>query len=232
MVTSEPDLAAYLDKRDQRLYDRLLLNRFFKGTITAVSGTKFPYQIQVQQGSQPSDGMWHNCTTPGYIPAIGDQVELAWRDKRVAEVVAPLGPVSRVIDNHQVFARVYWTGSTTISTGYNLIPYNQINEDPSGMLYLGGLKAPIAGQYLAVAKGGFSLSSGLLGACAFYRNGSYASQGDGVTGAGDWQAQAVDLFHLNLGDYIQVYLYTATNGVSIISGSDRQFFSLILLVAD
>jgi hypothetical protein len=99
MQMDEAGLAAYVDKLFQRKYNRLVLNRFFQGIVTAVSPGAwdaavgaFVIQVQIQRiGEAASDGNWYACTVPGYYPVIGDRVELVWRDDVTAHVFAPIG---------------------------------------------------------------------------------------------------------------------------------------------
>jgi hypothetical protein len=87
---NERELDAYLEKWTQRRLGRRL-ETHFRGTIVLVSGTMPPFTVQIQRtGETGSDGNTYACSVPGYVPQIGDSVELAWRDLKTAHVVRPV----------------------------------------------------------------------------------------------------------------------------------------------
>lgn len=87
----EAALAAYLDKYIAARWNRLLLNRCFQGTVQAVNLATVPFTVLIQRiGESVMDSTPYACPVPGYLPAVGDRVELIWRDNATAEVLAPL----------------------------------------------------------------------------------------------------------------------------------------------
>lgn len=77
-------------------YDHLIGNRFFQGTITAVTTNGVAYLCQIQRvGDTGADGNDYLCVTPGYTPVVGDVVECEWRDLNVGYVLWPVNGISR-----------------------------------------------------------------------------------------------------------------------------------------
>ena len=72
-------------------FDRLMGDRFFQGTITAITGSGRGFRVQIQRtGDAGSDGNTYLCSMPGYVPAVGDVVECIWRDLNVGYVLWPV----------------------------------------------------------------------------------------------------------------------------------------------
>lgn len=87
-------LNAQLDERDERLYSHLLLRRFFQGYVTAVNLGSLPYLVQVRRVGDPQpDLAWHAVEAAGYVPGVGDRVQLVWLDQLVAAVVGLVAPM-------------------------------------------------------------------------------------------------------------------------------------------
>lgn len=123
MFETEAELAAWLDKREQTLYNRLLLNRSFTGIVTAVQGIMPQWQIQVRRdGEEMSDGHWHKATVPGWTPQVGDQVDLVWRDDNVAHVQAPLSSTAFVSQGSAKLAPTVTLAVATASVSFSNIP--------------------------------------------------------------------------------------------------------------
>lgn len=85
---------ATMDKRDEKKYSRLLLNKVFRAKITAIDTTKDPRWIQVQRNGEDSpDPNWYVAAAPGgYTPQVGDEIDLIWRDDVTAHILAVLRP--------------------------------------------------------------------------------------------------------------------------------------------
>jgi hypothetical protein len=118
---SEAELAAWHEEIHRRKDSRLIANRYFQGHVTAVTGGG-PFEVAVQRiGETVADGNTYHCAVPGYIPQLGDLVELVWRDDAVAHVDHPINmlgslstvPTSSVIDS-QIIATL--SGSLTSLT--------------------------------------------------------------------------------------------------------------------
>jgi hypothetical protein len=127
---SEGELAAYLDERDRRQNSRLLADRYFQGTVTAVSGAG-PYTVQIQRvGETQPDGNTYVCAVPGYIPLLGDVVELAWRDAHTAHVDHPLGTAFQNTGSGKFATAIYQGGSWIAGGPYSTTSLTQLVPAP------------------------------------------------------------------------------------------------------
>ena len=116
-VETEKEVAAYLQATNKRLYDRLFLNRVVAGTITAISGTRPQYLVRIDA----TGDAWHACYEPGYMPQVGDQVDLMWRDADTGYVLTPRSATAMTASWMQI-AKIA-TGSTTPgSIAFNGVP--------------------------------------------------------------------------------------------------------------
>lgn len=222
---TEAGLDAFSATREQRSFPHRLIAPCFWGKVTNVQGAAGTFQVQVQRnGDTKPDGGWYPVVTNGMVPVIGDQVEIQWRDERTAYAVSHVQGTPRVADQHQVRVRLYWTGSFTLSAGWNYIGYNNtdsVTGDPSGMRSGGDIIVPLAGDYLVVVKAGAS-SGGPA-------DGIYLNGGEVRTGYG---GQCIDVLHrLKKGDKIQGYIFVGTGGGSLDSGADLNWITVQLLNA-
>jgi hypothetical protein len=124
MITDEAELSAWADKRDERKYSRLLLKRVFRGAITAVDSGLAPlYKVQIQRtGEAASDQSWYSCYEAGYLPSVGDEVDLIWRDDTVAYVFQVRGPSVLMASYMRIGKPITVAGTSTGTVTFSGIP--------------------------------------------------------------------------------------------------------------
>src|SRR6266851_719674 len=96
---SEKDLATYLDIRDSRWNGRLLADRVFRGVVksaTFVGGWQCMITVQ-RIGDTIVDLTRYSCSIPGYIPLVGDTVDLFWRSRTEAIVLEPVSSPGSIV---------------------------------------------------------------------------------------------------------------------------------------
>lgn len=92
----EAGLAAWHAETHRRKDSRLIENRYFQGTVAGVTVSGSAYEVAIQRVGEPAaDGNTYHCAVPGYVPQVGDRVELAWRDRSVAHVDHPIATTTR-----------------------------------------------------------------------------------------------------------------------------------------
>lgn len=127
-------IAAWAEKRDQRLYGHLLLNRFFQGYVTAVIGSR-PYQVLLQRISETTaDGASYMSPNPGYFPRVGDLVECVWRDDKIAYVLWPLNS-SALTASRVLLAPPVLVGAAAVSVTFANLPSTARNLILSGRVF-------------------------------------------------------------------------------------------------
>jgi hypothetical protein len=227
---TETGLAAYQDKIDRRKYPHRLVNSFMWGKVTDVQGGAGTYQVQiVRTGEQTADGGWYPVQTNGIVPAIGDQVELQWRDEKTAWVTSLVQATPRVADMHNIKAKSAWSGSFTLSSGWTSVTFNGSLYDPSGM-GTASFTVAIPGFYLCIVHNGVASTTGC--AAAIYVNGVEATLGTFASDAsGDTHSTAVDVLHFSKGDVMTGWIF-ANAGAALASGADRNYMAIHLLSAD
>lgn len=224
-------LAAWADKREEAQSRQL--QPAFWGTVTGLKGSAGNYQVQVvKTGEDASDGHWHLVQANGQVPVTGDRVQLHWQDENVAVATSILN-APRVADQHNLKARIYWTGATTLSAGWSHIPYTAAtaNADPSGMFVNGDITTTIPGWYLVVVKTGITGTTSI--AAGIFRNSVQSAIGTWADNAGgQTEAIAVEILHCNKGDAVQGYIYNVSAGASLLSDATANYLSIHLLSAD
>lgn len=104
------------------VYDRLIGNRFFQGTLVTVTAHGQGYLCQLQRvGDSGVDGNTYLCVTPGYVPFVGDVVECVWRDSNVGYVLWPVTG-SRNLIGVQQFASTTLTAVSSLVTVASGLP--------------------------------------------------------------------------------------------------------------
>lgn len=73
---------------NQGRYRRLIRGRFFRATVSSVSGVAAPFLVGlIRNGESTPDGGSYACATPGYTPAVGHDVLCVWIDESNAVVL-------------------------------------------------------------------------------------------------------------------------------------------------
>jgi hypothetical protein len=190
MITDEAQFSAWADKRDERKYGRLLLNRVFRAVITDVDRSLAPlYQVQIRRtGENTPDGAWYPSYEAGYQPSLGDEVDLMWRDDTVAYVIQPRGPGVLVATATPLAPPVIVGSAGAASVSFSNIPQGfnvlqiwgrygvdiaslqllhvQYNDDVSGSYNSELLQATESGPPVCANVGGSNINKGVLGTCS------------------------------------------------------------------
>jgi hypothetical protein len=83
---TEAEVAAYVQQFMKQY--QWALERFFRGTVTSVTGSAGNYLVQIQRTNEAKpDGGTYLCAINGYTPTVGDKVECIWRDQITAYVL-------------------------------------------------------------------------------------------------------------------------------------------------
>lgn len=232
MFTTEPELAAYLDQREEAKHSRLLLNPSFTATVTGVQGAAGAYQVQIQRtGDRGKDETWYEVEANGTVPTIGARISLRWRDQNLATAVSVIGTPPRVVDQHNWYASYYWTGSFTLSAGWNPIGYSNAIGDPSGIYdSVSGLwTIPISGTWLLTMRSGANVSGDV--ACAIYKNGSEFVRGSELNPSSSVNSSTLAAQRpLLKGDQLKGYIFSGVG--TLRSGSNENYMDIYLLRAD
>src|SRR6266566_2173901 len=232
MFTTEAELNAYLSKRETTKHDRLLLNPSFTATVIGVRGSAGAYEVRVQRPNDSSSGSWYSVQNNGTVPQVGDRIDMRWRDPNLASATAIVGTPPRVTDQHNIKARLYWTGSATLSAGWNLISFNGVSFDPAKMYGGTGFIIPLPGYYLVVVKSGNTAATST--AVGIYTNGVETAVGTWLANTATYYSEAIvmDVCHFDQGDAVQGYIYLVSGGASQLSGATGTYMSIHLLSAD
>lgn len=108
-------------------YRRLIRGRYFRATVASVRAlSSGSYTLTViRNGESSPDGDYYQSNVPGYVPRIGDDVELVWRDESNAVVAYPVsrrgggGPGPGIAD--QI---AYTAANAGTSPSFQTIPQN------------------------------------------------------------------------------------------------------------
>lgn len=213
---TEAELAAYLKKRDEQLYSRLLLNRVFQGTVTGVFGNYPNYLVQIERnGEQHSDGNTYPVVS-NWEPAIGDVCDIIWRDDKVGLAAFPISSAAlgRLPARHPYRCRFYNTSSPLLATGFVPLVLGNIDFDPSSMYSNGAAIVPVNGTYLvsAIAK---VTGAGADMFAALWRQpaggaGAQISQGNYAMVGGQRSSVLSDIRVFNKGDLLTLYIWTGS----------------------
>jgi hypothetical protein len=72
-------------------YRRLIRGRYFRATVASVAGSGGSYSLTIiRNGETTPDGDLYQSLVPGYVPRVGDDVEMVWRDESNAVVAYPV----------------------------------------------------------------------------------------------------------------------------------------------
>jgi hypothetical protein len=154
MFSTDEETAAYLLKREQQLYSRLLLHRVFQGTVLAVLGSSPTLAVQVvKTGEAASDGKIYPVTS-NWEPAIGDLCDIIWRDDSDGLAAFPVSSaaLSRMPARHPYRARFYHTTSPGLAAGWVPLVFSNVEYDPSGRASGGSWIVPVTGTYAVFIK--------------------------------------------------------------------------------
>lgn len=88
-ITDEGQLDAYLETWFARRFAKRN-NPWFRGVVSRITRSSPPYQVQViRNGESRPDGGAYAVAAGNYVPHVGDDVDLMWRDEASAYVMAP-----------------------------------------------------------------------------------------------------------------------------------------------
>lgn len=230
----EASLTAVLDKHAaQQDWQQ---NLGLEGVVTTVKGSAGSYQVQVaRSGEQQSSGHWYRVEANGTIPVIGDRIRLHRENEQIAIAHTIVSATPRVADAHNIGVSLNWTGSFNTGAGiYNLIGFNNVEGDPSGMFNQGtGLVTlPLSGSYLVDGRAG-TTTQNVDVVVGVYLNGSLFRQGTrSTTGTSGAQGEGESLIafsrRFSAGDTLGLYLFSS--GVAALqSGSAVAWFDVYLL---
>lgn len=225
----EAGLTAYLDKRDRK--DSRILQPAFEGKVSAVKGSAGSYQIQVIRSAETSsDGHWYAVQTTGQVPVVGDRVQLQWQDDQIAYMTSILS-APRVVDQHNYYISLYWTGTATLPNGWTRIPFNNVEKDLASMSNgVGGVAIQIPGQYLITLRSGVNNGS-VDTTVGLYLNGALKKQGERSDSSGPTECELVTVRPLLAGDKLEGYIYTGSTSGSnqLQSGQEYTWMEVFLL---
>lgn len=160
--------------------DRLVFGRFFRGTVTAVNvpaaGGTYTVRVRRTEQAAGDDGNTY-AVLAGYLPQVGDMVEMVWRDDVTALCLGPFtttasgftaaGPPASPwkMRAHQSLAQplapATWTKLTLDTVGFD--------PDADFSTATSTYTVRVAGTYHLVGKHVSSAASGRVG-CRLNRN--------------------------------------------------------------
>lgn len=117
-------LAAFFDTYLKKKYPHLS-QQWHRGAVTAVSGQSAPgtttpqppFLVQIQRaGEDQADGAWYPVSNSGYVPQVGDQVDLQMRDANAVYASVPLSSSAAVSSMTRIGQPVVLTQNTTAVT--------------------------------------------------------------------------------------------------------------------
>jgi hypothetical protein len=217
----EPDpsaLAISMDKREEKLHPRTLLNQHFRATVASIvqpsGGGPGNLQVQVQRvGETQPDGNLYPWTaaTP---PIVGQDVVLTWEDDKVAHADVALQQPGTGI------SRMYRTGAINpTGASVSIIGMDSVDFDGLGIAQSTGIQGFLVaapGTYVVRGRASVSSGVGIRLYVAVFQNGSEVRRGYDNTATGPHGGPVSSSIECSVGDSIQLAVFVgATVGLEV-----------------
>jgi C1q domain len=227
------ELGAFIDAYMTRKYARLFQERFFQGTVQAVTtspGGGAPLLASIIRiGETAPDGNLYAVVTPGYYPLKGARVECFWRDQYVGYCLGPVdgsGNAARARVVNSTAQSIPNSSFTTVALDTVIYDPNR-NWDAVNFRYT----VPVTGYYYVAGFVEFAVQVTNMHV-TIYKNGSEVQRllRAGTTTNGTNAGGGSDILALKAGDLISLVCFQGSGAAVVIdsgfSGGTSSFMAI------